>query len=83
MVSEDRIVDEAIPANKRMVTNSGFIDYSSTPPRDRYEVLEDLDTIGGTSPDDIEDLRTIKPYAKKFGVLAEFNEHCIRLGVRV
>ena len=62
---------------------AGKIDYSRIEPRDRHEVLEDLDTIGGTSPDDIADLRTIMPYAEKFGVLAEFNEHCIRLGVRV
>lgn len=62
----------------------GVIDYSTIQPRSRDEVLADLETIGGNSPEaDIADLGRIKPYAEKFGALLEFNEVCIRLGLSV
>ena len=63
---------------------NGVIDYSRMEPQDKWEVLDDLETIGGGNRDaDMADLRKIKPYARKFGVMDEFNRVCSALGVRV
>ena len=77
--SSNPVVENALRAK-----NAGTIDYSSITPRDRWEVLDDLETIGGDNrAADVEDLKKIKPYAQKFGVMDEFNRVCAALGIRV
>ena len=80
MISSNKIVANAIMAQAR---NSGIIDYSRYQPQDKSDVMDDLETISGNSPADIADLKKIKPYAQKFGIIDRFNRHCAALGVKV
>lgn len=66
-----------------MKKDIGVIDYSDIEPANRQEVLDDLETITDNRTSDIADLKKIKPYAKRFGVIREFNRHCSALGVKV
>lgn len=70
--------DAHVPAN------GGSIDYSSIAPRDKWEVLDDLESVGGASKAaDAADLGKIRPFAQKFGVMGEFRRKCEALGVRL
>lgn len=78
--STNKIVANAIASQVR---NSGIIDYSRYQPQDKSDVMADLETISGNSPADIADLKKIKPYAQKFGIIDRFNRYCSALGVKV
>ena len=67
--------DEIIP-NQRCA--NGSISYSQFKPQSKYDVLDDLEASFDAS-----DLKVIKPYAQKFGVLAEFQQKARELGVSV
>ncbi len=80
MKSTNPIVNTAI---KRFATNAkGNIDYSQFKPESKWDVLDDLDTIANY-PGAIDDMKRIKPYAKKFGVMGEFNKVCRELNFKL
>lgn len=79
MTSTNPVVSNALRATNRL----GIIDYSRFKPQDKWEVLDDLETIGGNSPADIADLKRIKPYAQKYGCMADFEKHCAKIGAKV
>ncbi len=83
MKSKNRIVQNAMAAVAK--NRLGIIDYSRFKPESKWDVLDDLEPIGGdvATPGNLADLKRIKPYAQKFGVMDEFNKVCRALGVRL
>lgn len=79
--STNRTVQNAIEA---LASNRlGVVDYSRFKPQSKWDVLDDLEPIGGdaATPGNVADLKRIKPYAQKFGAMDEFNRVCRALGV--
>ena len=80
-MTTNTVVSNAIASRKAssaLRVCNGSISYSQYKPQSKWDVLDDLEASFDAS-----DLKAIKPYAKKFGVLAEFNSKANELGVSV